>query len=505
MHRPACVDIPSFPLQLLVRKNPEWIDYPAAVVSCDTPQGEILQASRSARRSGILPGQRYASALSLCPDLRAGVISKEDIAEGVTLVIGRLDRFTPAVEPMEEEPGVFEADASGLERIHETLGDWAGAVRDDLAEVGLRCTVAVGFTRFGAYALARARRGIVIPDTPAAEVAVARATPLESMGLSPATRDGLAKLKIRTVGQLLSLPPDGLLERLGREAHHLFHMARGTSWHPLTPHRIPTVPTRRFEMDFPDSDTTRLLFLIKRLLSPLLEETAARGHALSTLLIELKLDHAPAREEAIQTASPTLDQAQLLDLTRLKLEALDLEAGVVELVLAAETVPATPDQLRLFCEHAGRDPEAADRAFARIKARFGRDSVVRARLSEGHLPEARFRWEPMPPTPPFAPVAPRHNEPSKETARSGPALARRILTRPVAMNTRPVHGPRGVHLRGLEHEPVVKVTGPYIVSGGWWHREQHREYHFAETSDGKILWIYFDRNRRRWYLHGTVE
>ena len=45
--------------------------------------------------------------------------------------------------------------------------------------------------------------------------------------------------------------------------------------------------------------------------------------------------------------------------------------------------------LRLFSDHGKRDLAAADKAFARIRARYGHDSVVRAMLTEGHLPEVQ--------------------------------------------------------------------------------------------------------------------
>jgi protein ImuB len=64
-------------------------------------------------------------------------------------------------------------------------------------------------------------------------------------------------------------------------------------------------------------------------------------------------------------------------------------------------------------------------------------------------------------------------------------------------------------LRGLEHGSVTRLAGPYIVSGAWWARELameiHREYHFAETRRGECLWVFYDRQRRRWFLHGQVE
>ena len=52
---------------------------------------------------------------------------------------------------------------------------------------------------------------------------------------------------------------------------------------------------------------------------------------------------------------------------------------------------------------------------------------------------------------------------------------------------------------------VEKLSGPYIFSGGWWNREIHREYYFAETRRGDLLWIYYDRVRRRWFLQGYIE
>jgi protein ImuB len=58
---------------------------------------------------------------------------------------------------------------------------------------------------------------------------------------------------------------------------------------------------------------------------------------------------------------------------------------------------------------------------------------------------------------------------------------------------------------GLEAGPVVNIWGPYIVSGGWWVRPVHREYYFAETRKGDLLWMYYDRPRRRWFLQGRVE
>ena len=45
----------------------------------------------------------------------------------------------------------------------------------------------------------------------------------------------------------------------------------------------------------------------------------------------------------------------------------------------------------------------------------------------------------------------------------------------------------------------------YVVAGGWWNRPVHREYYFTETERGELLWLYYDRARRRWFLQGRIE
>ena len=84
-------------------------------------------------------------------------------------------------------------------------------------------------------------------------------------------------------------------------------------------------------------------------------------------------------------------------------------------------------------------------------------------------------------------------------------LVRRLFGKPVPLSSRSRNEPDGWMLRGLQQGPVVRVLGPYIVSGGWWRKAVHREYHFAETQKGELLWVYYDRVRRRWFLHGMVD
>ncbi|MDE0212442.1 MAG: DNA polymerase Y family protein, partial [Deltaproteobacteria bacterium] len=60
-----------------------------------------------------------------------------------------------------------------------------------------------------------------------------------------------------------------------------------------------------------------------------------------------------------------------------------------------ELLGTSPDvrQGELFHGASTRDHDAANRALARLRARFGDAALLRARPRAGHLPEARFTWE----------------------------------------------------------------------------------------------------------------
>jgi protein ImuB len=517
--RLACVDLPAFPLQLLLRRHPDWAGHPAAVVAEDKPQGLVLWVNEKARQQGVLPGLRYAAAFSLASTLRAGKVAPAESKKAVTELTRHLMRFTPEVEPSAQEPGVFWLNGAGLQRLYASAQKWSYAVHQDLRSRGFTVNLTVGFTRFGSYAVAKARAGITVFRDPAEERNAARNVPLNRLNIEPTFRDMLFKLGIKTVGGLLTLPPGGLRERFGKEAHRLYRMADGDLWTPLEP-QGPEEPARqKYLFDDAESDTTRLLFLVKQLLHPLLATLAARHQALVTLRLSLLIDHGDWLKEPLRPAVPTLDAAQILDLVRLRFESLQLAAGVIEVELRAESCAATSEQLRLFTEKPPRDLDAANRALARLRAEFGDESVVYAKLTAGHLPEARFTWEPL-----SCIKLPRNDlNPSTEfilsTAeglRAGSAerlndnfqnvLVRRIAAKPVRLASEPSRSHEdGWLILGPKHGSIDKLTGPYVFSGGWWNREIQRDYYYAETRHGDLLWLYYDRVRRRWFWQGAVE
>lgn len=498
MDRTACVSVPALPLQALIGRHPDWKDQPAVVVDRDKPQGVILWVNEAARRHRILPGMRYATGLSLTRELRGGVVPETEVEGIVRGVTERLWRFSPRVEPSPREPGVFWLDAGGLRHVFPDLGSWVAQIRDDLDAYGYFAVVAVGFSRFGSFAAARSRppsrRDNVVFDSKDAERAYLRQVPVERLGIDPALRDRLFKLGVRTLGAFMALPAAGVARRFGPEAYELYRSATEDTWRPMTPAPIYEPVEAHRVLDFPVTDVMRLMLIAGASLRPMLETLAERHEALSALLVTLSLDDGETRHEHVQPATPAVETKPILTLLRLRLEGLALSSGVVEFSMKAEGATLAEGQMALFHDGPRADLEAVHEAFAKLRAEHGNDAVLRARLYEGHLPEAQFGWERF-----EEPVFPNPTE----TALT--PLVRRISAAPVALPTRARHEPDGWMIARLADGPVEEVVGPHVISGGWWARRVTRAYYYVRTRSGRWLWVYEDRERQRWFLQGEVQ
>ncbi len=497
MHaRVACVDVPELPLQLLLRREPSWRTRPVVVVKDDRPQGIVLHANTHARNHRVLPGMTFAAARSLATTLHAAVVPREDVDAAVSELHLRLSNASPRVEPSMAEPGVFFVDPAGMVPLFGSLEQWAEALATELRGGDFVGSVVVGFHRYRSYALGRhaaaqGRRAVwVLPD-PVTEARRSAAVPLQQLGIDPDLRDQLRVLGVRTLGDFLRLPPAELALRFGEVATRLHAMA-SDRFTPMQPRELADPVTAQLQLEPPDGDHTRLLFGLKGTLHRAMDRLAERGEAMTVLHLRLVLDHAGAHDEFIEPAEPTLDVPMLVDLVRLRLESLVLPAAVEEVIVRLEGIRATAEQLALFRTQRRRDLDAAARAMDRLRAMFGPEAVTRAKLRAAHLPEASFAWEQVQ----------RIDFPSPPALQELPPLCRRVLPRPVPLPPRPRHEPEAwLGRRGA----VARLDGPYRVSGGWWVRTVERDYYYAETQHGEVLWIYYDRPRRRWFLHGYVD
>jgi protein ImuB len=489
MVRLACVNFPRVDLQILALRNSDWKTIPAAVVTEEKPLGRIIDVNRAGRSAGVLPGMRFASALSVCPELRAGVVQQEERDELCRNVIERLRSFSPSVEPSVSDDALFWVDAGGLNRLYPSLGKWAGALQAALEQGKLVCSITVGFTRFGTYAGAKGKRAITIfKDQDLEEVASMRAP----VGVLPLDHDVLLRLHqlgLYTIRDFVRFSPGALRRRFGKEVEVLQRFARGESTLPIQATEEENPLRREMRLLYPESSVESLLARQLSLLHDLVTMAFSRRQLISELTLELYPELWPGRVEpgiveTIRTARPTLDTDRIERLVRLRLESIELPSPIIRLAMEADTVSTERDQCDLFAGGLRRDPQKAEAAVADICAELGNDAVQIAQLQDAHLPEAMFSWK----------RTEHLKSPSPDRKKHDHLLIRRILPAP-----QPIPG--STNSSESDNE---STCGPYDLSGGWWNEPYERCYYYL-TRNNHLLWVYFDCIASQWYMQGVVE
>ena len=487
MDRTACADAPALPLQLLLRRNAAWRGEPAVVVDRDAPSGVVLWANECARRSGVLPGLRYTAGLALCSRLRAGEVSAGEIERGVGALLEVLRRFSPHVESCAGDPSTYWLDVRGLERLYPSLTHWADELRAAARAAHFHCAVVVGFRRFASAAIAKTLCGArtAVFATREEEERAALLVPLRRLELPPKTRAALDKLGVRNLRDFLALPVDGLARRFGPDARRLHQLGSGVleAESALLPALQPAQSC--VLLDLPERDLARMLELLAELCRPLLATLERRGECARELCLEFELEGAAPLVERLRPAEATLAWERLERLVYLRLQRKRFGRGVTRIAATLLGVRAQARQLGLFTERPRRDLGAAARAFAGLRAAFGDDVVVRAKLTGEHWPEAAFEWVNLETL-----AAPRTH--AAQTAPGGRALplVRRILNTPTPL--------------ALARDAVQRWSPPVALAGRWWANEIDRRYRFAALKNGEVLWLYDDRAARRWFVQGRL-
>jgi protein ImuB len=483
----GCISIDSLPLQILLNDNPGWAGTPVAVTREERPQSPILALNREARERGLSAGMKYASALSVVPDLGARAVPADRISEARDRVVQALIAFTPDIELCPFDADALWVSVEGLRSLYKTEAHWSLKVRGALEAQGFTAVVVIGFTRFGTYAIARTRSHSCVFASREQEQAQVGRTPVDILPLSQRMKGTLRKLEIRTVQHFVSLPEGERIQRFGKEAGVLRRAILSDDPLPIQPVAVvEKVPCDR-HLDAPLAELSKLTPHIDELLAIEAERAGAERSVISGLTLILRTEDGEVTTDLIRPAVPTLETRLLKRLIVLRLSARQFSSGVEDIEIRSARTPPSRAQEELF-HGRGRDLKAGARAIAAIRARFGNDSVTHAQLCDSWLPERSFTWVPL-----TGPVLPRPRP--VHDAADFPAAVRRILFTPRQI-------PSGSRER-------ADSGRPFVLSGSWWGAGNadapfRREY-FFRRSEGGVHWLFVDRLTGGRWLQGVVD
>jgi len=308
----------------------------------------------------------------------------------------------------------------------------------------------------------------------------------------------LRALGVTRVGELLRLPRAGLARRLGTTAVQDLDIALGRQSAP----RRAFVPRERFRARCDLETEIENAAHLEKALEPMIERCAQflRERQAGVQALRLKLWHraGPATCVHLGLASITSERRRLMDVLAQKLGGLELRAPVRGMELSSGFLqPLSSGSLDVFAGlaaagmGAGRGRDGAPQLVERLRARLGEDAVYGVASIPEHRPEAAWRrvHELL------LISAPRMDEKiADRSAGSG-------MPRPVWLLDAPLPLPEPDMQR--QQSGLILEEGPERIESGWWDGNGvARDYYVAHRSRGVKLWVFQERQSKRWYLHG---
>ena len=461
-------------------------------------------------------------------------------AHDVTDQLVRLAReYSPRIEIHGDNLVVL--DTTGLTSMFGDARELGMTLRRSAADRGLYLRIAVAATRTAVLLVVQERSGLTViePGREAATLAVLPLDVLKALAQGQARRtmtrarrgtrvtgDALAipafvllstvrRWGIRTLGDLAHLPSAELFERLGAGGLTLQRFARGEDDGPL----VPVPVEERFEsslaLEWPVEGLEPLSFVLSRVFDQLCARLERAGVGVAVLHVHLKLVTREIHTRTLQLPTPLRDPRVLRTLVLLDLESHPPSAGIDQVTVVVDPVPARTQQFSLL-ERARPSPEKVSTLVARLTALVGEGRCGSPALVDSH-DTAGFE---------MCPVTTVLSCSPKRTPRLGADRVRERV--PLCPMLRRFRVPVVAHVRVRKGRPVrvvasrvsggevVHWAGPWRASGQWWIAVSaatpsdgaapwDRDEWDVSLTDGGVYRLFHDRRVDRWFLEGMVD
>ena len=516
----ACIFIPDFSVQAILRFEPELRARPVAVLTGRPPLEKVMALNERARQTGVEIGATK-SQLEAWENLVLRTRSESQETSAHAALLDCAQSFSPEVE--DTSPGTVLLNLAGLETLLGPLPKIAHDLAQCVFHMGLEANLVVAANPDAALLGARGFSGVtLIPEGREAEWLGVLPVDVLLESFSSDVEEGARwaetfdRWGIRKLRALAALPELPVSERLGQQGIRLQKLARGAASRNLRVLEPRLIFAESVELEYPIVLLEPLAFLLNRMLEQVCARLRAR--ALAAQELHLNLDLAVTRPDGcasftqtftrtftrtLRLPTPMLDAKVFLKLLQLDLQAHPPGAPIAKIHLSAE--PARPRALQsgLF-QPVFPEPEKLELTLARIAGIVGEERVGSVELLDTHRegafvvrhfapaePEVRHEVKPsgnrkkdmfMPADDRACQVEEKFEENAKENAQEkmSAVIALRLFRPPLGA-TVTLREAKPVRMRCRERADIageiVWTAGPWRSSGDWseqegWSREE---------------------------------
>lgn len=389
----VCVHIPRFELTVAVGGPQELAGRALALAPQGGGELRIGQVSGAAQARGVKAGMAIGEALTRCPELELVPADPLAVAEAWEGVVLALESIGAAVESTLAGLAYFEA-----AHLRGMYGSDERTLTHARRAIGRPVRIGVGPNRFCALVAAMeasARRAKIV-DARAAPRYLGAAS-VDLLGLREQTAalpTPLARLGVRTLGELRKLGRDPLADRFGEPGVLAYRLAGGEDT-PLEPRDAPEGLEESLQIADASSGAV-LERVLGLLVYRLLARPERRGRMLRVAVLSAHLAGGGTWRERVVFRQALCDPERI----RLALSArlITLPAPAESLRLHVERFgPAAGEQLGLSEQDGATRRERLGEAVSQVRAAAGHDAALHAVPidPDSRVPERRVVLTPM--------------------------------------------------------------------------------------------------------------
>jgi len=516
----ACLFVPDFPVQAVLRHDVGLQGRPVAVLEGSPPLAKVVSANGAAKAVGVEAGMTKAEA-EMCPGVVWRWRSPAAEASAHAALLDCAWTISPQVEDVceggdEKRLDTVVLDISGCGRLFGSPEKIANDLKRVAGNVGFDARVAVAGNAEAAVCAARGFPGITVIAEGRESIRLG-ALPIASLSMPVELLETLKRWGIHTCAEFAALPEVAVVERLGQEGRRWHLLARGSHLRLLLPKEPPIHFDECMELEFPIELLDPLMFLLNGLLTQLCARLGMHVLSAREIALTLTLEKQGARDKKfpqhvrrLRIPVPSRESKFLLKLLELDLQNHPPRAAVTAIKVVATPAPARTRQIGLFLP-LSPEPEHLEVTVARIRNTVGDDRVGSPKLLDTHRPNA-FRQDRF--------VVP---ESSARTVSAGECTmtALRIYRPPLPASVELDGGkPSNISCNGACRK-VLALAGPWRTKGDWWSesawareewdvlfkalRPKHQSGSDDEEEETALYRIYRDLRLRRWFLEGVYD
>jgi len=267
-------------------------------------RGVVSTASYEARKFGIHSGMPLRTAYKICPEAIFLPVDYPTYAN----ISKKIKTILRGFSPMVQDAGLDEAFLD-MSHIGQPPDKIAKAIKQHIkSETGLTCSIGIAPNKL----LAKIASDLDKPDglTIITERGIeGRIWPLpvkKIWGVGPKTEEYLARLGVKTIGDLASLSLDTLITQFGQaHGNYLYLASRGIDESPVVSHREPKSISRETTFQKDVGDWQILARVLARLTQDVVTRMKALGYRCRTITVKLRFADFKTHTRTMTLAEPT--------------------------------------------------------------------------------------------------------------------------------------------------------------------------------------------------------